>query len=221
MWDALFKHRKMNPEKLLPFGFVESDGQYLYSTDILDGQLRMTVLVAEDGTVGTRVVDRSSNEEYVLHRVSEAAGTFIGSVRSAHENILREISEACFEPHVFKSDCAQKVIRYVRDTYRDELEFLWRRFPNNAVFRRKDTKKWYGALLVLSKRKLGFDSDEVVDILDLRSRPEEIESIVDGTRCFPGYHMNKKHWYAICLDGSLPMDEIVRRIDISYELALK
>ena len=219
--DGLFKYKKLNLEKLLPFGFVENDGKYMYSADILDGQFRMTVVIAEDGTVGTRVIDPALNEEYVLHRASGVSGTFVGMVRADHEKILREISEACFEPHVFKSDCAQKVIQHVRDTYGDELEFLWRRFPGNAIFRRKDTKKWYAALLLLSKRKLGLDSDEIIDILDLRIAAADIGAVVDGVRYFPGYHMNKKHWYTICLDGSVPVEEIARRIDASYELAIR
>lgn len=56
--------------------------------------------------------------------------------------ILELIANKCFENDVFQSDYAHKVIRYVRQTYGDELEFLWERFPDNAIFRRKDTGKW-------------------------------------------------------------------------------
>lgn len=55
----------------------------------------------------------------------------------------------------------------MKGTYQDELEFLWKRFPDNAVYRRKDTGKWYGAMLTISKQKLGLDSSEKVVILDL------------------------------------------------------
>jgi len=115
----------------------------------------------------------------------------------------------------------KKIIQHIQDTYHDELEFLWPHFPNNAVFRRKDTNKWYCALLVLSKRKLGLNSDEVIDILDLKANPTEIERMVDGQKYFSGYHMNKKHWYTICLDGSVPLEEIFQRIDTSYKLSVK
>jgi predicted DNA-binding protein (MmcQ/YjbR family) len=33
----------------------------------------------------------------------------------------------------------------------------------------------------------------------------------------PGYHMNKKHWNTIYLDGSIPDKEIFSWIDHSYE----
>ncbi len=219
MSDTMFKRRRLNEDKLLSFGFCEDGGSYIYTTDIAGGQFRMTVVAASDGAISTKVVESESNEEYVLHRASGASGSFVGTVRADYEDILCEISRRCFEPDVFKSDYARSVIHYVRNTYHDELEFLWQRFPNNAVFRRKDTGKWYCALLVLSKGKLGLDSDEVIDILDLRTEPENIGSIVDGKRYFPGYHMNKKHWYTICLDGSVPIDEILRCIDVSYQLS--
>lgn len=34
----------------------------------------------------------------------------------------------------------------------------------------------------------------------------------------PGYHMNKKHWNTIILDGSVPVEEVKRMIRESYEL---
>ena len=37
----------------------------------------------------------------------------------------------------------------------------------------------------------------------------------------PGYHMNKKHWNTIYIDGSVPDKEIFSWIDHSYDLVLK
>ena len=37
----------------------------------------------------------------------------------------------------------------------------------------------------------------------------------------PGYHMNKRHWNSIILDGSLPENEILAMIDDSYVLVVK
>ena len=37
----------------------------------------------------------------------------------------------------------------------------------------------------------------------------------------PGYHMNKKHWNTIYLDGSVPDDEILAMINDSYDLVVK
>ncbi len=37
----------------------------------------------------------------------------------------------------------------------------------------------------------------------------------------PGYHMNKKHWNTILLDGEVPEDEVEEMIDASYDLVVK
>lgn len=219
--DTLFKNRSVKFDRLLPFGFVKQEDAYIYSADLVSGQFKMTVTVTKEGKVSAEVIDGFSNEHYVLHRVSGASGAFVGTVREEYERLLAAIAEACFEPDAFKSEGARKVIRYVREKYQDELQFLWQRFPENAIFRRKDNKKWYAALLILQKKKLGFTEDGEVEIIDLRGKPEDIAALLDGKKYLPGYHMNKKHWFTLCLNGSVPMEEVFCRIDESFKLADK
>ncbi|MFM2490662.1 MmcQ/YjbR family DNA-binding protein [Enterococcus avium] len=64
-------------------------------------------------------------------------------------------------------------------------------------------------------------SDEQIEILDLRNQPEKVAALVKEKNYFPGYHMNKKYWLTICLDGTVPFKEIKLLIDESYQLALK
>lgn len=221
MTEIEFKRRKVNKTKLLSFGFKNTDRGYVYQTDLADGQMRLTVLLDSDDVLYADVTDKSSGEEYVLHRIAGASGSFVGQVRSDYEAMLEKISVKCFDLEVFKSDQAKAVIDFVKDKYGDEFEYLWQKFPDNAVVRRKDNQKWYAAILTVSRRKLGFDSDESTEILDLRLKPEEIENTVDHIRYFPGYHMNKNHWITVCLDGTVSNEEIFERIDNSYSLAKK
>lgn len=37
----------------------------------------------------------------------------------------------------------------------------------------------------------------------------------------PGYHMNKKHWNTVYIDGSVPDKEVFSWIDHSYDLVFK
>ncbi|MCB2202941.1 MmcQ/YjbR family DNA-binding protein [bacterium] len=37
----------------------------------------------------------------------------------------------------------------------------------------------------------------------------------------PGYHMNKKHWNTVTLDGTVPDEEVRRMIDESYTLVVQ
>ncbi|MBR1942113.1 MmcQ/YjbR family DNA-binding protein [bacterium] len=210
----IFKNKKVNSHKLAEFGFVDNK----YSTDILDGSFNLTVKIAENNEVQTELIEKDTGELYTLHLVEYVQGSFVGKVKEEYENILTEIAENCFEQDVFKSKQSKLIIEYVKDKYGDELEYLWEKFPDNAVCRRKDNKKWYLAILTVAKNKLGFESDKKVEIIDLRATTEEIEKIVDNKKYFAGYHMNKKHWLTIILDGSVLIKEIYDRINISYNI---
>ena len=48
--------------------------------------------------------------------------------------------------------------------------------------------------------------------LDLRDRYEQVR---------PGYHMNKKHWNTVEIEGGIPAIELHRMIDHSYELVVQ
>ena len=37
----------------------------------------------------------------------------------------------------------------------------------------------------------------------------------------PAYHMNKRHWNGVTVDGSIPKDEVLEMIDNSYALVVK
>ena len=58
---------------------------------------------------------------------------------------------------------------------------------------------------------------------NLKCEPEkaiELREEYDGL-IFPGYHMNKKHWNTVEIEGNLPTDLIVEMIDHSYDLVVK
>ena len=120
----------------------------------------------------------------------------------------------------FKSSQAQELITYVANQYGRDLEFLWERFSDNAIWRREDNGKWFGALLTVKRNKIiPGDDDSLIEILDVRCAPDVIDFIVDKKKIFPGWHMNKRHWITIVLDGRMDMPQIYSLLDNSYELA--
>lgn len=219
--EKLFANREADEEKLLAFGFVENDDRYTYSAEILKGQFETQISVLKNGKIIADVVDASNNEIYVPFKIAGASGPFVGAVRAECEELLTTIARQCFYLDVFKSSQAREIIRYAKDRYGSELEFLWPKSPRNAILRRGDNAKWYAALLTLPRHKIGLAGDEMVEIIDLRIDPSIIDATVDGKKYFPGYHMNKRNWFTICLDGSVPASEIFGWIDASYGLARK
>ena len=214
----IIKNKTANADKLIQYGFEELDGKFVFVAEIVDGQLRLTVTVA-NGELTTEVYDVVAEDEYTLHLVAGAVGGFVGRVRAEIEATVADIETKCYDVDVFKEDYTRKILQYAAEKYGDEAEYLWDDLPNAAVIRRADNRKWYVLLMTVLPKRLGLSGDEPIEIVDLRFDVDELPKKVDGVSYFLGYHMNKKHWITILLDGSVPLDEILGYVDESYKLA--
>lgn len=58
--------------------------------------------------------------------------------------------------------------------------------------------------------------------LNLKCDPIIAENLREQHDCVrPGFHMNKKHWNSIMIDGSLPASDVFDMIDHSYDMVVK
>jgi len=58
--------------------------------------------------------------------------------------------------------------------------------------------------------------------MNLKCDPERaIELRESNPAIIPGWHMNKKHWNTVILDGSLPKKLVLEMVDHSYNLVVK
>ncbi|MFZ8018281.1 MULTISPECIES: MmcQ/YjbR family DNA-binding protein [Fusobacterium] len=213
------KNKKINFKKLKEFGFELIDNSYYYHTSLLKNQFKMSVKINIDNSIFTEIIDTETNEPYVLHLLEIKRSGYSEKIYKVYSEILEKVKKVCFEDEIFKANYTKEIVAYVKNKYGDELEFLWEKSPKNAVVRRKSSNKWYAVILTIPKRKIGLESDEVIEVINLHNIPKEIEKLIDYKRYFPAYHMNKKHWCTICLDGTIELKEIYKKIDISYELA--
>ena len=213
------KNKKINFKKLEEFGFKLKDNSYYYQTSLLKNQFKMSVKISLDNSIFTEIIDTETNEAYILHLLEIKRSGYSEKVYKAYSEVLEKIKKECFEDEIFKANYTKEIVDYIKNKYGDELEFLWEKSPKNAVVRRKSSNKWYAVILTISKRKLNLDSDEIIEVINLHNRVEEIEKLIDNKKYFPAYHMNKKYWCTICLDGTVELKEIYELIDISYELA--
>ncbi|MDE7380465.1 MAG: MmcQ/YjbR family DNA-binding protein [Clostridia bacterium] len=214
----LFRGRKAIKSALKEYGFkAEKDGSYTCVKDIVNGQFALEVTVT-DNCVKTTVYDKEAESPYFLHNVEGAQGAFVGEVRAEYERVLNEISDKCFSAaEVYRESTAKAVISYARKKYGTPLEFLWN--DENAVMRRKDNRKWYMVLMQIKREKLGLDGEGIIEIIDLLAPKEEIARLVDGKNYLPAYHMNKKSWITVPLDGRVNQEIICALVDMSYEIA--
>ncbi len=75
---------------------------------------------------------------------------------------------------------------------------------------------------VLGKMFATLSPDQPHPRMNLKCQPEQALALRDiFPAVIPGYHMNKRHWNTVILDGSIPTGEIERMIDHSYTLVVK
>ena len=214
----VFKDKKVNVKKLVEYGFKKQNNSYYFSAPIVNNQFEMQIWVETDGEMKIKTVEIETDDEYIVH-LTDVAGNFVGAVRADYEKVIDNILLHCYELDIFKSEQAHAVIEYIGKKYGDELEYLWPKFPNNAIWRRADNKKWYALIMTIPKQRLDLAGEDEIEIMDLRA--DENVAQVDNKTIFMGYHMNKRHWITICLNNTLPTQKIYTLIDNSYALAKK
>lgn len=109
----------------------------------------------------------------------------------------------------------------ISDTYSVCAEYPFARYPDTAVFRHASNRKWFAAIISVPKAKLGISGKGSLDVVNLKCAQEIIDSMWQETGIFPAYHMNKKHWISVSLDGSVSEETLSFLLGISFELTAK
>ena len=86
-----------------------------------------------------------------------------------------------------------------------------------AVFRHADNRKWFALSMQVSRRKFGLDSDEVIDVVNLKLPTEMFGSFGAAEGVYPAYHMNKLHWISVLLPDA-PDDIVQFLLNASFEV---
>lgn len=110
----------------------------------------------------------------------------------------------------------QEFIDYCLDTYGTVVDYPFDEDFETAVFRHVNNRKWYAIMMHVSRRKFGFDSDDVIDVVNLKLPLEMFGSFSEVDGVYPAYHMNKLHWISVLLpDVSDDLVEFL--VHASYE----
>ncbi len=115
----------------------------------------------------------------------------------------------------------EDVIIFIQNEFGVREEHLWITFPDYIVFRNKKNKKWFALIMDIEKNKLGLEGEGKADIIDLKCDPILIGSLLHKEGCVPAYHMSKKSWITVLLDGSFNDEELKDLICLSYEIIEK
>ena len=110
----------------------------------------------------------------------------------------------------------QDFLEYCLNTYGTSPDYPFDEDFETAVLRHVDNRKWYAIVMRVSRRKFGFDSDEVIDVVNLKLPTEMYGSFGAAYGVYPAYHMNKLHWISVLLPDA-PDDVVQFLANVSFE----
>jgi len=110
----------------------------------------------------------------------------------------------------------QEFLEYCLNTYGTSPDYPFDEDFETAVLRHADNRKWYAIVMRVSRRKFGFDSDEVIDVVNLKLPTEMFGSFGAADGVYPAYHMNKLHWISVALPDA-PHDVVQFLVNASFE----
>ena len=105
-------------------------------------------------------------------------------------------------------------------TYGTEADYPFDEDFETAALRHYDSRKWYALVMRVCRCKFGFDSDEIVDVVNLKLPIEMQGSFDKSDGVYPAYHMNKLHWISVSLHDA-PDDIVTLLTAASYKATVR
>ena len=111
----------------------------------------------------------------------------------------------------------QEFLEYCFSTYNTSPDYPFDEDFETAVLRHADNRKWYALVMRVSRRKFGLESDEVINVVNLKLPTEMFGSFGAADGVYPAYHMNKFHWISVLLPDA--PDHVVKfLVNASFEV---
>ena len=216
--EEIFKRANVNYKLLIDYGFKKNKDEFIFEKNFFNDEFKAVITISNKGISG-KVIDLQVNEEYLALK-TKMSGKFVNNVRDAYKEILIDIKNNCFETNYFISNQANRINKYINKKYKNDPEFLWDKFSGTAIYRNKNTNKWYGIIMNIDLSKLDSRNGEV-EIINVKLDPNKIKNLLKQNGFYEAYHMSKKNWISILLNDTVKDDDIFSLIDQSYNLVSK
>ena len=110
-----------------------------------------------------------------------------------------------------------KVFAYMKKKYQAAPEYLWKRYPDYAVFRHSDNNKWFALQAAVPGEKLGIGGEDLIEVINVKADDMFFrDMLIQQDGILPAYHMNKQHWVTVLLDGTVSEKQVFDLIDASF-----
>lgn len=109
----------------------------------------------------------------------------------------------------------KQFLEYCFETYNTTADYPFEENFETAVLRHKDNRKWYALVMKVSRCKFGIESNEIIDVVNLKIPLDMFGAFDEEDGVYPAYHMNKIHWISVLLPDT--QDDLVRfLVDVSF-----
>ncbi|MBP5678262.1 MAG: MmcQ/YjbR family DNA-binding protein [Bacilli bacterium] len=216
--EEYFQKCIFQKEKLLSYGFQEENNQMSYQTILQKTHLK-AILSYQNNQMKGIIIDPDTEEEYTAFRRKNQIGEFVNTVREEYQALLEDIKKNCTEERPFLFPQSNRISKWIKDTYQASPEFLWKEDDKDGVFRNHQNQKWYGIIMRINQIKLE-KKDRIVEVMNVKLPPEEIEELVKEKGFYRAYHMNKKYWITFLLDDTIPDQKLKELIQKSYQYTI-
>ena len=110
------------------------------------------------------------------------------------------------------------VLRYAREALDTEPDCPFSGDTQTLVLRHADSGKWFALLMRVRADRLTLKRGGEVEIMNVKVDPLLTGSLRTQRGILPAYHMNKERWISVLLDGSVPLEQALALLDMSYAL---
>ena len=108
----------------------------------------------------------------------------------------------------------------IYDKYGILSENIFEKYPSIGVFRHEENGKWFAVIMRVSSSKFGLCDEREINIVNLKFTEEVRDIVRSHLGIFPAYHMSKRHWISVFLDGSVEKETVEKLLEVSFEATI-
>lgn len=197
--ENYFKKNKIDYKKLMDYGFTKQKNSYIFTKTLIDNF--KVIINIKENKINGKIIDEISDEEYTNFRLETRSG-YSSLIREKYEEILQDIASKCCSLSLFNHEQTNRINGKIKDLFKDNPEFLWKKSKETCIYRNPENKKWYGLITSIDINILDKNKKGKVEIMNLKLDPIKIEQLLTVEGFYKAYHMNKKYWITLLLNNT-------------------
>lgn len=111
-----------------------------------------------------------------------------------------------------------ELIQYIQKEYICDVDYPWEKYPEYIVIRRRDNQKWFAGIFNIKGHQVGLDTNELMDVVNLKCESDLIPTLIRESGIYPAYHMNKQHWISVDIEKYEDVKKLKLMVNMIYRL---